>query len=243
MKKSAIIFLLIGALLIVTSACRSKTNDDAAVPTTDKSTILIEVTTEAIQTSIAEEDIFHGVTMNHQYINSYFDINIKAPISWVILSDEAMTLLMDNGLKVLDNEMPTPAGGLAEGEVGHLFGFVKYPLTEEVLMNPSLILTAEKVDESKGPITGMSYLEVTKGSLLDTELPFDVGEVLNKSTADHKDYGELYAAIQVGDLWVQQRHIAYIEAGYIITCVMTYDKEDEESQLIFADLTKAILQE
>ncbi len=221
-------YLIISLVVLLISGCSDRVEDDVTEATSEKNSIIEETTIEAEPTT-AEPELLLGEVVDHRYRNNYFDVTMDVPIEWVILSEDEMMALMMKGQQVLEGQNEEVARELSEVDVLNLMGVFRYPMYEEVTVNPSFIITAEKLVESSGIIDGKTYLEASKKILEQTGLSYDLGYPGTKSYSDFREYAEFYGTIQVGDQEIRQRYVAFVSNGYIISCVMTYEAIDGES--------------
>ena len=221
--------LIIGLVILMVSGCRGNVkNDGSEIRATEEIPVVEETTVEAEATFTEPEETIGDVVENH-YINDYFNVTFEVPNGWVVLSEKEMRTLMTKGQQVLEKENNDMAKDLAVVEVLNLFGVFRYPISEGGRVNPSLIITAEKLVESSGIIDGKTYLEASKKFLEQTGLSYDLGYPDLKSYSDFREYGEFYGSIQVGGQEIRQRYVAFVSNGYIVSCVMTYESSDGES--------------
>lgn len=222
-------WLIIGLVILMVSGCRGNVeNEGSEVDTTEEISLVEETTVEA-EATVTEPELTLGDVIENHYGNDYFSVTFEVPDDWVVLSEQEMTSLMTKGQQVLEQQNNDVAKDLAVVEVLNLFGVFRYPISEGGRVNPSLIITAEKLVESSGIIDGKTYLEASKKVLEQTGLPYDLGYPGAKAYSDFREYGELYGTIQAGDQEIRQRYVAFVSNGYIVSCVMTYESSDGES--------------
>ena len=220
---------MIGLLMLLVTACRDQGDHGQLETSVLEPTTVVEVTTIEATTQPTESDLGLGEVIGQRYYNNYFELEFETPDTWFVLSEDEMMTLMTKGQQVLKGQNEEIAKDLAEVDVLNLFGVFKYPMNEQVTLNPSLIITAEKLDASSGVVDGKTYLEASKSILEQTGLPYEIGLPTAVVSSDLRAHGALDAAIKFEDLEIKQRYIAFVSGDYLLSCVMTYEAGDGES--------------
>lgn len=221
--------LIIGLVILMVSGCRGNVEYDGLEVETIEEMSLIEETTVEAEATFTEPELTLGDVIENHYSNDYFNVTFEVPDGWGVLSENEMTSLMTKGQQVLEQQNNDVANDLAAIDVLNLFGVFRYPISESGRVNPSLIITAEKLVDNSGIIDGKTYLEASKKILEQTGLPYDLGYPSAIVTTDFREYGEFYGTIQARDQEIRQRYVAFVSNGYIVSCITTYEVSDGES--------------
>jgi hypothetical protein len=166
-----------------------------------------------------------GGIIESQYENNFFDLELALPKSWIILSEEEMTRLMQTGEGIASESEAT--FDLTDLEILNLLGVFKYPFDEVVAMNPNLYLTAERLDEMKDIGSSEAYLEKARAGIehLAETIVFD--ETMDTVTIQEKAFTKSQATIDLGYMVIYQVHYVTLTRGYALNIIATY-MEDED---------------
>lgn len=239
MNRPSYKWLMVCLLLLTMTACSSPSEKQEVQEVT------MEATTRETQVTIEEEptqsnqELLVGETKEGFYLNRTFDMAIELPEEWLVLSDEEMVDMLGQGEAMLSDDQ---VEALEPIEVWQLLVSLKYPLEEQVLVNPSFVMTAERVDDREAMVTGETYLQASKEVLLTLGLEVDLDDPVTKSSPGGLNYGELHGTIEVGDTRVEQGYVAFRVDEYMISCVMTYAQDDLDSRAILNRMMAQVLE-
>lgn len=220
------IWLLIGALLMLLIACEKKTEEVVVDP-------VQEITEEQVIIKEKEDaPVFNrGQTIDHVYTNNFFNVRYVLPNEWLVLTLDELDALMHLGENILESENGSLSKSLETSEVYSLMGVVKYSTEQKVSVNPSMIISAEKIDPSSEVKDGQGYLEKSKEILVSTGIPYEFEGDARTVIIDGQDYGILEASIDTGDDIIGQSYYALYSKGYVVNIIMTYTEEDGMAEL------------
>lgn len=211
--------LIIVCILAVLTAChKSKDEEIEEVQQAEELAVKIEKT----------KTLTPGEIINETYTNDYLGLNIDIPKTWTVATKEELEMVLNTGEAILNEEEVV----LAETEIVTLFGVFKYPLKEQVLMNPSIIMNAEKLDPNIGLITGEDYLLASRDVLSETKLPYEFGDSIEEVELAGKIFDKMTARIVTESLTVNQLYYATVIEGYAINIIATYTEDEGKDEIL-----------
>ena len=169
-----------------------------------------------------------GIIEDH-YVNEFFGIELELPKTWIVLTEEEMARIMQTGQAIVSE--PEQRYDVTELEMLNLLGAFKYPFDEAVAMNPSLYISAERLDETKNISSGEAYLEKAKVGIehLDESIVFD--QEIETIKIQEKIFTKSQATIDLGYMVIYQVHYVTLTRGYALNIIATY-MEDEDLEAI-----------
>lgn len=214
-------WIMMSIILLMLTACEKK-SDDATVVTLDE----VEKEEELVLDKEDDHEFSRGQMVDHVYINDFFDIRYELPSDWLLLTLDEVDAIMNLGEKVLDTDNSDIIDDFETSDVFSLMGMVKYSEREKVSVNPSVIISAEKMEPLSEVKDGQTYLENTKETLMSIGVPYKFETDVMTMNIDGQDYGILDVTIDTGDYVIGQSYYAFYSNGYIVSIIMTYTEED-----------------
>ncbi|RXZ80504.1 hypothetical protein EBB07_18295 [Paenibacillaceae bacterium] len=161
-----------------------------------------------------------GTVANGTYTNEYFGMSVNIPQEWIVQDDETVNELADLGkdLATDGDEKKKKQYDYSQLQTLNLLMISQFPLDEAVL-NPSLIVNAEKVSKLQGIKTGEDYLNSAK-KLLEQMGPYEFKDI-KKETLGGKEFYLLEASIDNGETLVEQKYYSSIIKGYSFNMIST----------------------
>lgn len=147
-----------------------------------------------------------GSVESGRYTNDFFSLDFVIPESYQVLSTEGLDAMVD----AYDHE-----------DFFHLLMVTKYPLDSQRGLNPSLSITAEKVQESDP----LLYISALKETLEESILSISFGETIVEENGVKKVY-TFVSEIDSGMIKINQSYRLEFVAPYMLVYTVTYSETE-----------------
>lgn len=167
------------------------------------------------------------------YINQFFDIELALPDAWEVMSEEQIAMIVGAGADLIESSNSELADELKleEQEVLYLLGMFKYPLEEQHTINPNIMITAEKLDESTGIQTADQYLDHSLELLMETGLSYTFEDERTEVTGTGHTFSKVHGNVDTGSFLLYQDYYIVLTQGYAINIITTYSTVDGISEI------------
>jgi hypothetical protein len=175
-----------------------------------------------------------GKTKNGIYSNHFFNFEITIPETWIGITQEELQATMETGKKLAagDNENLKAALNATDVTVASLFGYSKYEKGAPVDFNPSIMMICENIKAAPGVKNGSDYLFQARKAMSLSAVKYDrMDSVYKKVQIGGADFYVMNAEMHFSTVDVKQKYFAYTTNGFCLLAILTYDKEENLSEL------------
>lgn len=179
------------------------------------------------------EEIGYGEIKEGIYSNAYFQLSIKLPGDWAIQSQAAQKALMETGADLIsgDDENLKKVLTVAEKQTLNMFSVFKYEQGTPVPFNPSIMAIAENVGHMPGIKKGADYHFHVKKILEEGQMNYEFPGEISTHDFSGVSFDMMPASINIGTTPVYQKYYAARIKDYMVTFILTYSSDAEESEL------------
>lgn len=167
----------------------------------------------------AAEEIGHGELVGRTYSHDYFDLKIKVPPKWHILTRAQMEEARKAGQRLRGGF----GGGSRRGVM--MLCVSRLPMNQPLRrgqFNHNLIIAAERVGAMSGVETGEEYLNKVGEHLNRGRISATLGPVEHNRKIGHFDMDARSITLKIQDHKIRQRHYAVKVGNYFLFIVATF---------------------
>lgn len=181
-------------------------------------------------------DFDYGKVVNNVYSNAFFRFEMTLPAKWNVLPQNEAEAQQRQGMKVVANanEDMKKAAEKSEINTANLLSVFQFPMEDlSVSFNPSLIMVAEKVSETRSIKSAADYLSQSRKVLLQTPISFDSIDSGNEmERVGGQLFNKMNVAIKGESGKIHQTYYCFLSEGYALCIVLSY-VNDEQKQTLF----------
>ena len=181
------------------------------------------------------ENFDYGRVENDVYLNNYFDLKIKLPSKWVVLSREQLDALVNRGKQIIagDDKKKDALLKVSEINTAYLLGVFQYELGSAVESNPNIMIVAENVKLFPGIKSGSDYLYQSKKLLEQTPVGYDsISKEFVKETIDGTEFYKMNTYLSRGESHFKQIYYSTLVKGFSFTIIISYTTDEQEQILL-----------
>ncbi len=173
----------------------------------------------------------YGTSENGYYTNDYFNFEFKYNTDWTLLSKEETNQVIAKGQELIGgDELSNKIIDAAEINTAYLFTLFKEPVGTSIAFNPSMMVVAENLNNSRGISTSEDYSNAAKIQLSRLDLPYKFDEIKECKLGDLE--ASLFTAhLNGGDLEISQNYYSILKDGFSVSFILSYSSPEELKEL------------
>lgn len=183
---------------------------------------------------VTDNEFDYGVYENEEYKNTFFSFTMKVPIEWAVHRKEDTERLVKLGKDLAAGDDKSLQATLDTSIVNtkYLFSSFRYKIGEASGFNPSIVITAEKLDELPTVETGNDYLIYIHKRLKKTQIGYSsINDEFKDTELGNKKFSTMETSIKYLDQEVKQMYHSTVINGYGLTFIISYAGQDQYTEL------------
>lgn len=196
--------------------------------------ILLAVFTINCSNNGKPKDFDYGSVENGNYINSYFDFELKVPIDWVVQSQEQIDGISELGKELVAGDDKNMKAMLTAAEINsaNLLAVFQYEVGSAVEYNPNFMLVAENLKNAPGIKTGGDYLFQTRKLIKQSQLQYEyIDETFKKEIIGTQEFYVMSLSINYMGLNIKQQYYSTIKNGFCISAIIAFVNDEQKNDL------------
>lgn len=181
-------------------------------------------------------DFDYGKVTNNVYSNAFFHFEMTLPAEWNVLPRNEAEAQQKQGMKVIagSNEDMKRAVEKSEVNTANLLSVFQYRMEDlSVTFNPSLIMVAEKVSETRSIKSAADYLSQSRKALLQTPISFNSISAGNEmERIGGQLFSKMHVVINGENGKIHQTYYCFISEGYALCIVLSYVNDEQKQWLL-----------
>ena len=172
-----------------------------------------------------------GTVENSVYRNEFFGMTLTIPDGWSVKSQEELNANAEKGIRAIAGDDAVLGRKLKSElkQVLYPLGASKHPLGSPVLINPSILISAENVSDQPDITSGSDCNARARKLLEMIDLPLVFSEDTTTEQFGGTSFDIMTLKMAVRDSEVKQKYYAAIIKGYELGIVITYESDEEEA--------------
>lgn len=178
----------------------------------------------------------YGTVENNVYTNNYFDFTMNLPVNWDILSQSQTEQLQQNGMKSAagtnkELKKVIKASSVSTASLLSIFKYINMDTTK-IDFNPSIIVVAERINQTPALNSAEQYLIQTSKLLKRSTLIIDSidNQIYNHKISD-KRFSELKLVQEGEHNKVHQDYYCVIIKDFAVSFIITYTNDIDKQEL------------
>lgn len=196
--------------------------------------LLLIIFTISCSNSNKPKNFDYGSVVSNKYTNSFFDLEINLPASWIVQTKEQTENLVKQGKDVVAGDDKNMKAILNASEINsaNLLVVFQYEVGAAVEYNPNFMLVAENIKSFPGIKNGSDYLYQARKLIMRSQLQYDsIDEEFTKVIINNTEFYAMNALLNYLDVSIRQTYYSTIQNGFCVSAIISYINDEQKAEL------------